>query len=84
MSDREHKKCFGAMFHDALHFEQNKPMRGKVFAFELDRVGGALRSGRSVEANIDEWDDCTECPEFDSCYKFCMAKLLLQTAIEAE
>ena len=71
------------MFHDVLHFRENVPMKGKVFAFELDSDGLA-RSNRRIKADIDEWDDCLACEEFDHCYKFCIAKLLLQDAIEHE
>jgi hypothetical protein len=83
MTDRNHKSCYGTMFHDVLHFQENAPMKGKVFAFELDR-NGLSRSSRSIKADIAEWDDCLECEEFDHCYKFCIAKLLLQDSIEHE
>jgi hypothetical protein len=69
------------MFHETLHFQENVPMRGKVFSFELDRTGLA-RSSRQIGADIAEWDDCLDCEEFDHCYKFCTATVLLQTAIE--
>ena len=81
MSRRVHKSCYGTMFHETLHFEENLPMRGKVFSFELDRTGLA-RSSRRIGADMDQWDDCLDCEEFDHCYRFCIAKLLLQTAIE--
>ncbi len=81
MSTRTHKSCYGTMFHETMHFQENVPMRGKVFSFELDRTGLA-RSNRRFDANIAEWDDCLDCEEFEHCYRFCMAKLLLQTAIE--
>jgi hypothetical protein len=68
------------MFHDTVHFETNKEMKGKVFSFELDSMG-LERSNRLVNADISEWDDCLECPEFDHCYKFCMAKLALGAAV---
>ncbi|MEE9596298.1 MAG: hypothetical protein V3V96_05925 [Acidiferrobacterales bacterium] len=55
-------------------------MKGKVFSFELDSMGLA-RSDRLVKADTTEWDDCLECPEFDHCYKLCMAKLALSAAI---
>jgi hypothetical protein len=77
---REHKTCYGTMFHDTLHFETNKEMNGKVFSFELGSMGLG-RSDRSVKADISEWDDCLDCSEFDHCYKLCVAKLALQTAI---
>jgi hypothetical protein len=83
MTARIHKSCYGTMFHDVLHFQENASMKGKVFAFELDRIGLG-RSGRNIQADIVEWDDCLECEEFDHCYKFCTAKLLLQDAIERE
>jgi len=83
MTIRKHKSCYGTMFHDVLHFHENEPMNGKVFTFEVEQIGLA-RSNRSVKSDISEWDDCLECEEFDHCYKFCMAKLLLQDSIENE
>ena len=83
MSAHQHKACCGTMFHETLHFSENTPMRGKVFSFELDRAG-LPQSGRSIEADTSEWDDCLECEEFQHCDKLCMANLLLQTAIERQ
>ncbi len=83
----EHKPCYGTMFHDALHYAKNKEMKGKVFSFELDTTGfeldttGSRISDRLVNADISEWDDCLACPEFDHCYKLCLAKLTLEAAI---
>ncbi len=76
----EHKDCYGTMFPDALHYIADQEMKGKVFSFELDTMGLA-RSGRLVTVDASEWDDCLACPEFDPCYKLCMAKLALQAAI---
>lgn len=76
----DHKSCYGTMFHDSLHFETNTEIKGKVFSFELDSIGLG-RSDRLVKTDIAEWDNCMACSEFDHCYKFCMAKLALETAI---
>lgn len=84
MSKIDHKHCYGTMFPDSLHFKQDRPMRGKVFSYELDTAGGIFRSNRGADANIDEWDDCIACPEFEHCYKLCLGKLTLQAAIAAE
>ena len=81
MKERDHKSCYGTMFPGVLHFHKNVPMKGKVFVFELESAG-LTRSDRTTNADIAEWDDCLECEEFDHCYKFCIAKLLLQDAIE--
>lgn len=75
-----HKDCYGTMFHDSLHFTTNDQMQGKVFSFELDSAGLA-RTGRGIETDVAEWDDCLACPEFADCYKLCMAKLALENAI---
>jgi hypothetical protein len=76
----QHKDCYGTMFHDSLHFSTNEQMQGKVFTFELGRAG-LVRTNSNIQANIAEWDDCIACPEFDHCYKLCIAKLSLETAI---
>ena len=79
MERQEHKVCYGTMFPDALHFRENEPIKGKVFTYELDSTGGmyARRSERNYSANIEEWDDCMKCPEFEHCHKLCMAKMAL-------
>lgn len=77
---REHKACYGTMFHDTLHFDTNKGMNGKVFSFDISSIGLA-RSNRQVNVDISEWDDCLSCPEFDHCYKLCIAKLTLEATI---
>lgn len=75
-----HKDCYGTLFPDSLHSSVNQKMRGKVFEFELYSLGLA-RSNRNVNINLSEWDDCQNCVEFEQCYKLCMAKLTLETAI---
>ena len=86
MEPVKHKECYGTMFPDALHFRVNEPSVGKVFTYELDSPGGtgAFRSARKFSANIEEWDDCLACPEFEHCYKLCMAKMSLESVIVAE
>ena len=84
MSDKRHKECYGTMFPDTLHFTTNHPIRGKVFSYELDNVGGYMRGDRRTSMDIEQWDDCLKCPEFEHCYKSCMAKVALQAAIANE
>ena len=84
MTDVQHKECYGTMFPDALHFTSNRQMRGKVFSYEMDVAGGMIRSSRHTSADIREWDDCLQCPEFEHCYRFCLGKLALQAAIADE
>lgn len=76
----KHKECYGTMFPDSLHSSVNQKTRRKVFEVELSSLGLA-RSNRSVNIDLIEWDDCQNCAEFEQCYKLCMAKLALETAI---
>lgn len=80
----DHRECFGTMFPDVLHVQSDEPQRAKVFSILLERAGGLWRCNRQVGADIKEWDKCRECPEFEECYKFCTAKLLLASAIVTE
>jgi hypothetical protein len=86
MEPVKHKECYGTMFPDALHFRNNEPNVGKVFSFELDSTAGmgAIRTARKFSAIIEEWDDCLKCPEFEHCYKLCMAKMSLESVIANE
>jgi hypothetical protein len=84
MNQTRHRECFGTMFPDVLHVENDRPQRGKVFSILLERAGGMNRCNREVTGDIEQWDDCRKCPEFDDCYQFCMAKLLLASAIVTE
>jgi hypothetical protein len=54
---RQHRNCYGTMFHDSLHYSVNEKMQGKVFSFELNSAGLA-RSARTFQSDIGQWDDC--------------------------
>ncbi len=80
----DHRECFGTMYPDELHVHNEKPQRGKVFSILLNRAGSLGQCSRVTTADINAWDECRECPEFDECYKFCKAKLLLASAVVTE
>lgn len=80
----EHPDCFGTMFPNALHIPSDQEVKGKVFSVLLERAGGFLRCKRAVTADVHQWNTCRACADFDNCYQFCMAKLLLESAIITE
>jgi len=57
---------------------------GKVFSFEIVRAGGTFVSHRRVSVNRQEWDDCLACHEFEHCYKLCLGRLALESAIAGQ
>lgn len=81
MSATEHKACYGTMFPDPLHATGDRRMQGKVFSCLLPTAGGFSLHDPSVSADIAEWDDCRQCPEFTHCYQLCLAKVALQAAM---
>jgi hypothetical protein len=58
----------------------NVTHKGKVFNFRLERLG-IMISKRVTEVDSKQWDECTQCPEFNNCYLLSMAKLGLEQAV---
>jgi hypothetical protein len=68
--------CFGTIFPDIPIREYNKQCKGKVFMVKVEQHGlGVAR--RYIEVDQKEWDVCRNCPSYDSCFDFCMAKMNL-------
>ena len=80
MTAVEHKSCYGTMFPSSASSASDPRTGGKVFSFTLVGVCGMMPRRRHVEVNRAEWDDCVDCPEFDSCYRLGMARMALETA----
>lgn len=69
------------MVADTMHPATDRVMPGKVFDFQLKTAGGMYRGVRIVRTKLDQWDDCTRCAEFDSCFKLSHAKLSVQGVV---
>jgi len=77
---KEHQECYGKLFPAIENSESNQIQKGKTFSFRLDRPR-VLAINRVTEVDSKQWDECTQCPEFDACYKLSMAKLALEQAV---
>jgi hypothetical protein len=84
MSDEHQSECYGRMFPGVLELAANRPVSGKVFTVSTHNPGGMFHHDHSVTADMAQWDRCRECPEFDGCYAFSMAKLALESAVHAQ
>ncbi len=62
----EHKTCYGNLFPDTLHVANDRPHKGKVFFYTLHTPGGLCPASREVGVDKAEWDQCTQCPEFEN------------------
>lgn len=82
MNATHQPECYGTLFPDVLSLPEDRPASGKGFTVVLQRAGGIWRASRSVSADMEQWDECQQCPEFESCYKLSMAKLALESAVQ--
>ncbi|QDT07396.1 hypothetical protein K227x_58230 [Rubripirellula lacrimiformis] len=80
MSAVRHKPCLGKIFPKHVGIGEQA---GKVFSVRIDPPAGMMRARTESEIDIQQWDDCQRCPEFESCYPLSMATLALQTAVAA-
>jgi hypothetical protein len=71
------------MFPPTLHADAERRMAGKTFWFELRKIGGTFAWDREVGVDISQWDDCVACPEFEHCYRLCMARVAMEAAVAA-
>ena len=76
----EHQQCYGKLFPSIENAVSNVTHKGKVFNFRLERPG-MMVSKRVTEVDAKQWDECTRCPEFNTCYLLSMAKLELEQAV---
>ena len=67
MANNHHVECYGTLFPDVLHLPEDRPASGTVFTALLQRAGGMYRCSRSVTADMEQWDRCQQCPDFDGC-----------------
>ena len=69
------------MFPDLTKVTFNTPHEGKAFSFLVESSGMGI-SDRHESVKIEQWDACTDCPAYDSCYKLGIAKILLHLAAQ--
>ncbi len=70
----EHKECYGTIFPNVKSHTPESHEEGKVFKVDQKKSGGLWSFGENLEVDIEEWDDCLQCHEFESCYKLSSAK----------
>lgn len=81
MSDlKTHRECFGNMVPDFEHLQYNKPTEGRAFRVFVENIG-AGRQRREFEVKPENWEECSACANYRSCYDLSMAKLALSRAL---
>ena len=81
MTAKPHKSGYGKMFPSTLSLGANEPIQGKAFSVFGGKPHGTVVTGRRVEVNMEQWDDCLACEEFENCRKLSQARLSLERAV---
>ena len=76
MNAHKHPSCYGNLFPDKL----DASTKGKAFSLHYVTPTGMFPRRSRPVVDIDAWDECAKCPEFENCYKLSMARLLLAQA----
>ncbi len=82
MTTNDHPECYGTLFPSLLRLPEDRPASGTVFTVLLERAGGMWRCNRSITADMQRWNECQQCSDFDGCYKFSMAKLAMESGTD--
>jgi len=75
--------CYGKIYPDLARHRYNELRKGKVFDVFVESSGLGI-TDRRFKAKMDEWNRCTECPEYQHCFNLSLAKLLLGGVLENE
>ena len=78
---RPHSACYGKMFPPTLVRTANKEVRAKVFGYRVDHTG-VVERGRTVTTDLEAWEDCTVCPDLESCLRLSTGTLLMEIALK--
>lgn len=76
---KSHAPCYGELFPTGGTIARDGEIGGKVFGYRREQTG-VITIGSAVTADTNAWDECTSCPEFDTCYRFSAGKLMMELA----
>jgi hypothetical protein len=75
-----HRPCYGKLFPSKAWREPGKERPDAVFEYVF-RQWGTVARRPEITVDIEAWDHCVECREFDSCRELSAAKMLLEMAV---
>ena len=58
----------------------NYPNDGQVFGAMVQSVGLGIQD-RKISVDLDEWEKCTACPDYKTCYDLSLGTVALQEAV---
>jgi hypothetical protein len=76
-----HSACYGRIFPPTLVRTDNKEIRGKVFGYLVEHTG-VVERGRTVTTDLQAWEECTLCPDPESCFRLSTGTVLMELALK--
>jgi hypothetical protein len=74
------KECYGKIFPDLLRLQANKPEQGKAFTAFIESFGMGIHD-RKISVKMSDFETCTTCPDYKTCYDLSLGKLMLQQGL---
>jgi hypothetical protein len=74
---KEHMDCYGKLFPSRSWRQSGRERPGAVFGYVFPQPG-TVALPPEITADLEEWDRCTECREFSTCWQLSAAKALLE------
>jgi hypothetical protein len=78
---KPHSACYGKVFPPTLVKTDNKEIRAKVFSYLVDHTG-VVETGRKVSTDLEAWEECSQCPDLDGCFRLSTGTLLMEIALK--
>jgi hypothetical protein len=75
-----HLPCYGRLFPSLAWRQNGKERTDGVFSYLYPPPGMVARPPE-VLVDLEAWDHCLECREFETCRRLSSAKFLLETAL---
>ncbi len=75
-----HPNCYGAMFPPMASLSTNRAVAGTVFRYRIDQPG-PIPTEQSLGVDMEAWERCTQCPDFDACYRLSAGTVLMDLAL---
>lgn len=82
MTSKPHKSCFGTMLPSTMFLGTGKPTEGKAFSIFLGMPHGTVFTESRVNVDLQQWDDCRACEEFEECHQLWTTRLALESAVK--
>ena len=74
------RACYGKLFPDFTRLKRGEQQEGQAFSAVIPGTGTGAQ-GRNLVVKAEAWLECSECPDYRSCYELSVAKMLMNEVL---